>query len=137
MGKRGPAPQSKIRVLEKSETKRPGPPAGMTPRARNLFKKIVGENKSDAFDAESVSLLRAFCEADAQHFLATKVLQKDGAVVYVDTRTGEIPRRSPWFDVQKESAATMSSISTKLRNKGIKTEAEKPKSKREGLMFKG
>ncbi|NCC62451.1 MAG: hypothetical protein EOM12_16280 [Verrucomicrobiae bacterium] len=109
----------------------------MTARARNLFKKIVNENKPDAFDAESVALLRAFCEADVQHFKATKTLEDEGAVIHVKTRDGSVPRRNPWFDVQKESAATMSSISTKLRNKGIKTEAEKPKSKREGLMFKG
>jgi P27 family predicted phage terminase small subunit len=137
MGKRGPTPQSKLRVLERTTKQRPRPPAGMTDRARNLFKKIVDENKSDAFDAESISLLRAFCEADVQHYLATKQLEEQGAVVYVTTHSGTIPRKNPWYDVQKESAATMSSISTKLRNKGVTTEAEKPKSKREGLMFNG
>jgi P27 family predicted phage terminase small subunit len=109
----------------------------MTTRARNLFKKIVCENKPDAFDAESVALLRAFCEADVQHFKATKKLEEQGAVVMVNAHAGAVPRRNPWYDVQKESAATMSSISTKLRNKGVTTEAEKPKSKRDGLMFNG
>jgi P27 family predicted phage terminase small subunit len=137
MGKRGPTPQSKIRVLDPSAQTRPNPPVGMTPRARNLFKKVVGENKTGTFDAEAVAMLRAFCEADVQHFLATKELQKQGAVIFVTTRDGNVPRRNPWFNIQKEAASTMTSVSTKLRNKGIKTEAEKPKSKREGLMFKG
>src|SRR6056297_97484 len=137
MGKRGPAPQSKIAVLAPSVQTRPSPPSGMTPRARNLFKRIINENKTGTFDAEAVAMLRAFCEADVQHFLATKELQKQGAVIFVTTPDRTVPRRNPWFNIQKEAASTMTSVSTKLRNKGIKTEAEKPKSKREGLMFNG
>jgi len=137
MGNRGPKPQSKLRVLDIPVEKRPDPPSGMTPRARKLFKSIVSENKSGAFDSESVAMLRAFCEADAQHFAATNELQKNGAVILVQTREGTVPRRNPWFNIQKEAAGTMTSVSTKLRNKGIKTEAEKPKSKRDGLMFNG
>lgn len=138
MGARGPKPAGKLSVIERIERKRPNPPAGMTRRARNLFRAIVAENKPEAFDTEAVCLLRAFCEADKQHFEATKRLEKEGAVIAVETKAGAVPRRNPWFDVQKESAAVMNSISTKLRKKGVNVETEKPAaSPRKGLMFNG
>ena len=136
MGKRGPTPKSKLEVVDFQPVKYQKPPYGMTNRARNLFKKIIKNSDAGGFDPESISLLRAFCEADNQHYLATNELKTAGAVVSIDTRHGSLPRKSPWFDIQKESAALMSSLSTKLRNKGIEIKpAVKPESKRKGLMF--
>lgn len=141
MGKRGPKPLGELKVVTFADNKKPNPPFGMTPRARNLFVKVVADNSSGTFDAESVALLRAFCEADNQHYLATKKLQQEGAVINVVVKVvdGEPiykQRRSPWFDIQKESSTSMSSLSTKLRNKGIQTgEKVKKENPRAGLMF--
>lgn len=119
MGKRGPAPDGKISVVDFKTRKDPCPPSGMTKRARNLFKKIVAGNKSNAFDVESVALLRVFCEADNQHYLATNALKKYGAVFLSGKEDNPFYRKNPWFDIQKEAGATMNSVSTKLRNKGV------------------
>lgn len=144
MGKRGPRPSGRLAVVNFDKNKKPNPPAGMSARARNLFKKIVGDNPSGTFDAESVALLRAFCEADNQHYLATKKLQEEGAVVNmpVGVENEEIvykKKRNPWFDIQKESSSGMSSLSTKLRNKEIHTGQKKQadSNPRKGLMFGG
>jgi hypothetical protein len=140
MGKRGPTPSGKLRIIDGTTKKNvPTPPRGMSPHARILFKKIVGDNGPDAFDTESISLVRAFCEADNQHTKATMELELKDAVVEVSTKAGVVPRRNPWFDVQKESAAVMNSISTKLRKRGVTTNsgAQTPKSGRGSLMFMG
>lgn len=138
MGARGRKPKDKQQPIGVVYQKRPNPPSGMTPRARNLFKRIVGDNPTTRFDVEGVSILRAFCEADNQHYLATTELKSQPAVVNVETKAGNVPRRNPWFDIQKESAAILASLSTKLRAKGVST--EKPKASenpRKGLMFGG
>ncbi len=109
----------------------------MAPRARNLFKKIVAEYQSGTVNAEAVVLIPAFCAAETQHFLATKELQKHGAVITVDTKAGSVPRRNPWFDIMKTSAATMAGLLTKLRKSGMKPATTKKENARAGLMFQG
>lgn len=106
----------------------------MTSRARGLFKKIINGTKAKTIIPESVALLRVFCEAENQHFLATSHLKKYGAVITINTKVGNVPRRNPWFDIQKESAAIMNSISTKIWKLGLKPEAGE-KSNRSDLMF--
>lgn len=127
-------PIGKLTVINNQKTDaKPKPPSGMTTRARDLFKNIVEERVK--FDSDSISLLRAFCEAENQHYLATKELDSDGAVILVETKAGKIPRRNPWFDIQKEAAATMNSISTKLRKIGVSSKHVK-KSKWDGLLYR-
>ena len=136
MGKRGPSPDGKIFPVDFNTRVDPSPPSGMTERARNLFKAIVANNKSNAFDVESVALLRVFCEADNQHYLATNALKKHGAVFLSGKEDNPFYRKNPWFDIQKEAGATMNSVSTKLRNKGVISPPKPVEgNKREGLLF--
>jgi len=118
MGKRGPRPKGESNII-KFKTgivlKRPAPGAGMTQRSRNLFKKIVASKPPGTYSPESVVLLRSFCEFEESHYKATKALEKEGAVITVSTRYGVMQRKNPWVDIQKDSAAMMSSLSTKLR----------------------
>ena len=136
MGKRGPAPDGKIKVVEFNKRKDPEPPRGMTKRAASLFREIVAGNKADAFDPESIALLRVFCEADNQHFKATNALKRGPAVYESKTIKGDkFFRKNPWFDIQKEAGATMSSVATKLRSKGVVATPEKTGSRRDGLLY--
>jgi len=137
MGKRGPTPEGKVANIGILPVKKPKPPLGMTDRAKKLFKKIVAENSASTFDTEAISLLRAFCEADNQHFIATEKLEKEEAVVKFCTKYGEVMRRNPWFGIQKESAAVMTSVSTKLRSKEITTGAKKLDASPKRVMFGG
>ena len=146
MGKRGPKPNAELKIVKfKGKDNKPNPPAGMTARARNLFRKLVAENKPDAFDSESVVLLAAFCEAESNHYDATKHIQKEGQVVTMfvgwNKTTNEPiskPVRNPWFNIQKEAVTSMTSISAKLRAKRLEIGIEKRPvydSGRKGLMF--
>lgn len=111
-------------------------PVGMTPRSRTLFKKIVAEYQTGTINSEAVTLLRAFCEAEEQRHIATQELNKSGAVINVSTKAGVVPRRNPWFDISKESASLMNSLSTKIRKMGLKADGgAKAQSARVGLMF--
>jgi phage terminase small subunit len=131
MGKRGPAPRGELTVVKFTENDKPNPPAGMSARSRNLFRKIVAENSNGAFaDGEAVMLLKAFCEAEENHYEATKHIQKEGAVVTVTTRYGVVSRKSAWFDAQKESAGVMASMSAKLRAKRTELVGAKKEPKR-------
>ena len=149
MGKRGPQPGN-LRSIEERFQERPKPPAGITVGAKKVWQTIVSDLPVDYFKPADLPLLRAYCESAATHIKATKKIQKENEVVYTkysaETDTWYAPRRNPWFDVQKESASTMASLATKLRLctnariSGWKAETEskqKPKSKREGLMFSG
>ncbi len=127
MGKRGPTPQGELTVVKFTSNDRPNPPAGMTARARNLFRKIVSENPSGTFfDGDAVMLLKAFCEAETNHYEATKAIQKEGSVIESMIgwdRRNDCPMTkkvlNPWFHAQKESSAIMASMSAKLRAKRV------------------
>lgn len=138
MGLRGPVPQGRKNVVKfpgNDAGTRPNPPHGMTARARALFKRIVAQYPSGTYGALEITLLRAFCDAEDSHNAASKMLTKEGAIIYVDTRHGEVPRRNPWFDVQRDSSATMKSISAHLRKiTGGKTPG--PKAPGGRVMFK-
>lgn len=134
MGARGPKPQGqelaqqRLHAVEvgKREAPRPEPPTGMSARARKLFKQIVGGHKPDVFDAEAVCLLHQYCEAEARAVKADKALRKEGEVVTVQTKYGPVQRKNHWFAIWKESTALMTSLSTKLRKKGVTTEHDQP-----------
>lgn len=99
----------------------------------------------DHFRPQDWPLLRSYCEAEALHFKATAVLDKDGAVIEVTNKFGTSEQRSPWFDVQKQSASTMAMLATKLRMcpnaridpKRAGRDKPQPESRRKGLMFNG
>ncbi len=119
MGKRGPIPQGKlniVRLTPSPETvgKLPRPPVGMTPRPRNLFKKIVASRPPGTYGPLEIALLRVLCEMENQNYLATQAINKEGTIIDVDTRHGTVPRRNPWFDVKRDSAATMKALSAHL-----------------------
>ena len=146
MGKRGITPKSELTVVRFDSNARPNPPAGMESRARNLFKKIIAENPAGAFyDHEAISLLKAFCEAESDHYTANKKVQEEGQAINsqigYNKITGETLYKviiNPWFNVKKESAGVMASMSAKLRAKrAADGEDKKPKpgNIRRGLMF--
>jgi len=115
MGKRGPTPAGKLSVVATKTAKRPGPPAGMSPRARGRWLSIVKDYAVDHFKAGDLPLLRAYCEAEAKHFLACERCDGDEAVIVVMTQNGPVPRENPWFKIMEKSAATMAALATKLR----------------------
>ena len=117
MGKRGPKPSGKLSVMEPKTAKRPGPPTGMSSRARGRWQAIVKDYAVDHFKAGYLPLLRAYCEAEALHFLAVEKCCEtdDAAVIFVETQNGSVPRENPWFKIMEKTAATMASLSTKLR----------------------
>ena len=154
MGKRGPKPKGKLTVINPTAPKRPNPPFGMKPRARNLFKKIVNDTHVEAFNAEAVVMLAAFCDTENQRYLATKKVEEYGAIMQkevvipaalIDPDAPEAEKQytyveNPWYKIMKETAAGMCTLSAKLRASGIKTTKSKPKEvadPREGLMFNG
>jgi len=150
-------------VVNPTVLKRPLPPFGMVARSRNLFKRIVKDNPVGTFDNEAIVLLAAFCDTENQRYLATKKVEEFGSIiqneVYIppDLKTfGDLDKpevekpevekqyvytENPWYKIMKETAASMGAISTKLRTKGVKTAASKPKeetgSGMDGLMFSG
>lgn len=118
MGLRGKVPPGRKNILtfpSQDAGTRPNPPSGLTARSRALFKKIVASKPAGTYTPEAVVLLRGFCDAEDSHNTASKMLAKQGAVVNVDTRHGMVPRRNPWFDIKKESAASMKALSAHLR----------------------
>lgn len=159
MGKRGPKPKGKLSVVNPTVKKRPRPPFGMVQRARNLFKRVVGENRADAFDSESVVMLATFCNIENQNYLATKKVEEYGAIIQnevcvpSDLTTWEDSELSkqdkqytyvenPWYKIMKETASSLCTISAKLRASGIKTAKTKGKIKEVPIvparpMFKG
>lgn len=136
MGARGKQSERHLNVIGPNE-KRPNPPFGMTQRARNLWKNIVNNHPPTYFRRGDYPLLRAYCEADALHYKATKAIAKEGAI-----SRGRVVKQNPWVAIQMQTAHTMSQLATKLRlcvNSRISARqggSEKgKKSKREGLMF--
>ena len=154
MGARGPHPKGKLAVINPIVQKRPNPPFGMVRRSRDLFKKIVNDNVAEAFNAEAVVMLAAFCDTENQRYLATKEVEKYGAIlrneveVPVAFRDPDAPVakkqynyvENPWYKIMKEMATAMGTLSVKLKSLGaktVKTKPEKAVNPREGLMFKG
>lgn len=121
MGKRGRVPQGKLNIVKfkgnslSDVIKRPNAPYGMGARARNLFKKIVHSKPPGTYGPLEITLLRALCEAENLHYLATQALNREGIVLTVDTRHGSLPRRNPHFDVARDSAAMMKAMSAHLK----------------------
>jgi phage terminase small subunit len=102
-------------VIEPKTVKRPGPPAGMTKRARGRWIQTVKDYAVDHFKAGDLPLLRAYCEAEALHFLACEKCDGEAAVIVIETQNGPVPRENPWFKIMEKTAATLASLGCKLR----------------------
>ena len=151
MGKRGPkAKDQSIGMLPGGlSERRPGPRKGMTLRAHRIWKEVVASLPPTHFRPGDYPLLRAYCEAEALHFIACEkiaeeggvidrlALNKDGDVIVIGTKA------NPWVAIMVSQVGCKNQLATKLRlcaNSRITPQAagkEKrpPKSKRRGLMF--
>ena len=133
-----PSTRPQLRVINQLITQRPQPIPGMTRYSRVVWKRIVDSHNSDHFKPGMLEQLRIFCEACSSHKKAIVEIRKTGEII---TQDNGIMKRNPWTLERDACAAVMASISTKLQlnvNSTKQTgEAPKPKSKREGLIFKG
>lgn len=139
MGARGPKSQLQLCAVEvgKRVKEPPAPPSGMSVHARKLFVRIVAEHSPGVFDTEAVCLLRQFCEAEVRAVKADKALRKEGEVVTVLTEYGEVRRKNPWLAVWKESNALLTSLSTKLRKKGVTIDQDADTARPKRKLFNG
>ena len=133
-----PSTRAKLRVINPLVIQRPQAIPGMTRYARTVWKKIVESHPPDHFKPGSFEQLRAYCEAASSHKKSILEIKKTGEIIVQDNK---VIKRNPWCLERDACAAVMSSISTKLQLNVNSTkqsgEAPKPKSKREGLIFKG
>ena len=133
-----PAGGHKLRIINPVVKSRPMPIPGMTRYARVVWKKIVESHPPDHFKPCSLEQLRAYAEAASSHKKAILEIRKTGEII---TQENGVTKRNPWCLERDACAGVMSSISTKLQLNINSTkqasEAPKPKSKREGLLFKG
>ena len=144
MGKRGPKPGTAGNVTSISEVQkeRPRPLPGMSKQAREVWQRIVDAYPPDHFKPQHLGMLRAYCETEHKYKQALSEVEKNGAVI---TQDNGVVKRNPWCQERDALSATMASLGTKLgitRNATTNTRdnagnAEKPKSKRDGLMFNG
>ena len=83
------------------------PPAGMTPRARDIYLDTVNGLASDHFAPSDVQLLRQFCVACEMAELAEAQLVKDGHVID--------GRASAWLTVQEKAHRAQAALALRLR----------------------
>jgi len=83
------------------------PPAGMTPRARDIYLDIVNGLASDHFAPSDAPLLRQYCVACEMAELAEKELTTAGHVLN--------GRPSPWLTVQEKSHRAQTALTLRLR----------------------
>ena len=142
MGQRGPKSKTKLKVLEPGKLRYPNPAPGMTANARTTWHRICHSYPKGHFKPHQYDLLRVYCEASASHRKAILEMKKDGEVI---KQANGVTKKNPWKDIEVQMANVMGSMSTKLglssnstmAAKGLKGNKVKPKSKREGLLFKG
>ncbi len=143
MGKRGPEPKNpKLTILDASAKRFPNPPPGMTPSARTVWHRVVKAHLWDYFKPQHYDLLRVYCEASSLHKKAIKELKDGGEVI---TQDNGVMKENPWVGIMDKMAGRMQGLSVKLQitknatiyGHGNHEFQEKPKSKREGLLFNG
>ena len=141
MGDRGPNAKPKIRILDKPKLRYPNPAPGMTSNARTTWHRICHSYPKGHFKPHQYDLLRVYCEASASHRKAILEMKKNGEVI---SQANGVTKKNPWKDIEVQMANVMGSMSTKLglsanstmAAKGLKGNDVKPKSKRDGLIFK-
>ena len=133
-----PSDRAKLTIINPVIKQRPQPIPGMTRYARTVWKRTVDCHNPDHFKPQMLEQLRIFCEACSSHKKAIIEIRKTGEII---TQDNGIMKRNPWTLERDACAGVMSSISTKLQLNVNSTkqagEPPKPKSKREGLIFKG
>ena len=142
MGKRGPKPKGKFKVVNPSVPKRLRPSVGMHPKARFIWKTIVNAYPVDHFKPQHRELLRMYCCACVLHKKAEHEVEVSGEII--EQKNGVI-KENPYINIAFKASASATSLATKLgitKNnttaaRGVKGSVPKPKSKREGLLFKG
>ena len=141
MGTRGPKP-SGLTILPAPKNKRKSPMQGMTKPARVIWSRIVGAYPPDHFKPHHYGMLRAYCEAEAMH--ARAIEESRLKPVTFNPKTG-VEKESPWVGISIKCLSAMAQLGTKLGitynattvARGDTGQSSKPKSKREGLIFKG
>lgn len=83
------------------------PPATLSPKASEIFKRLVRSVDADHFRSVDMPLLTQYCVACAQADEASAKLAKDGAVID--------GKASPWLSVQEKSMRAAAVLATKLR----------------------
>ena len=142
MGIRGPKP-SGLTILPAPTNKRKSPMPGMTKPACRIWTRTIASYAPDHFKPQHYGMLRAYCEAEALRDMATRESVK-AKYICINLKTG-VEKESPWVGIESKAASTMAQLGTKLGitynattvSKGDTGQNSKPKSKREGLIFKG
>jgi P27 family predicted phage terminase small subunit len=141
MGTRGPKPQG-LTILPAPKNKRKSPMPGMTKPACRIWTRIVGSYQPDHFKPQHYDMLESYCEAAALRKKATKEIEETGELI--EQKNGVI-KQNPYLQIYQNSCSIMAQLGTKLGitynattvSKGDTGHNTKPKSKREGLLFKG
>jgi phage terminase small subunit len=125
----------------------------MALRPRRIWKDLVASLLPGHFQPSDYPLLRAYCEAEALHFEASRKIDAEGAVIErkaLKKGRGGDPdeviivgvKANPWVAIQTQTAHTMAQLATKLRlatnsrlGPGEAGGSGRPKSKRAGLLF--
>jgi P27 family predicted phage terminase small subunit len=143
MGKRGPKPAGpKLKAVKPRNPTWPDPPKGMTAKARAVWKRVVKCYPVDHFKPQHFDLLRMYCGACVLQKDAEAEIFKKGSVI---KQTNGVVKQNPYVDVAFKAEGSATRLATKLGitvnnttvNRGITGSVTKPKSKREGLIFRG
>ena len=141
MGIRGPK-STGLTILPAPKNKRKSPMPGMTKPACQIWSRIMGSYEPDHFKPQHYDQLRAFCESAALYVRA--VDEYELKPVSFNPKTG-VEKESPWVGISIKCLSAMAQLGTKLGitynattvSRGDTGQSSKPKSKREGLIFKG
>lgn len=140
MGARGPKATSRLKPVRPANPRRPNPKPGMSPRARNIWLRIVKAYPVDHFKPQHHGMLRTYCEAEALNVIAASEIAKGEPVI--EQKNG-VQKINPYNQIFQNTSAVMAQLGTKLGitvnnttvNRGIKGSVTKPKNKREGLIY--
>ena len=142
MGERGPKTKTSIHVLPAPKNKRKSPMQGMTKPARVIWTRILKSYDIDHFKPQHYDVLKAYCEAVALHDRSIRAIEKSGDLI---KQKNGVVKENPYINIEIKSSNVMSQLATKLGitynattvSKGDVGYNSKPKSKRDGLIFKG
>jgi phage terminase small subunit len=143
MGKRGPKPAGrKLKVIKQAKPRRPNPKPGMSKNSRRIWLYIVKAYPVDHFKPQHHELLRMYCDACAMHKKASKKIEETGEII---KQPNGIVKQNPYIGICRNAESSAAMLATKLGitvnnttvNRGITGSVTKPKSKREGLIFRG
>jgi len=142
MGDRGPNSQNKnMHVLPAPKNKRKSPMPGMTKPAMVIWTRTIKAYPADHFKPQHYGILRAYCEAEALHNRAIMAIAKGDDVV---KQANGVEKENPYIGIEVKSGNLMSQLGTKLGitynattvSRGDTGQNSKPKSKREGLVYR-